>query len=72
MTLREQRSHMLVKTVSANPREPHRFEAIDQNPLVASSFEIRRHYSSSIPHTLLSVLPPEKLSWGPNCFRESK
>ena len=43
MTLREQRSHMLVETVSANPREPHRFESIDQNSLVASSLENRFH-----------------------------
>jgi hypothetical protein len=35
---------MLVETVSANPREPHRFEAIDQNRLLASSLENRCHY----------------------------
>ena len=52
---------MLVETVSANPREPDRFEAVDQNRPVASSLETRCHYSSFMPHILLSVLPPKKL-----------
>ena len=52
---------MLVETVSANPREPHRSEAIDQNRLVASSLESRCHYSSFMLHRLLSVLSPTKL-----------
>jgi hypothetical protein len=49
---------MLVETVSANPRESRRFEAIDQNRLVASSLESRGHGCSFLAaHTAIGIAP---------------
>ena len=46
---------MLVETVSANPREPHRFEPIDQDRFVSWFLEHPLHESPLIPLTLFLV-----------------